>query len=363
VAQDKPSLVGGIALATAIAVVADFIHALPFWPFTVGADARHPIDAILVAIVLGMAIRNLVPLPAWTRPGIAYAVKSVLPLAIVLMGAKLDFFDVMRVSGQALLINVVCVAAALVGTVWLCSRANVSRTLGVLIGVGTAICGGTAIAVTAPVIEAEDNETAFAVTTITLFGLLWIPVFPLVGAALGLSQVELGVWAGTAIHATPQVMAAAFAYGGEAGEVAVIVKLVRVLLLAPVVVIIGALYAAEKRRREQAHVAPAAKLTTLFPPFILGFLALALAKTLHLLPDFTFHLEESFLWDAGSVDMSMSQLVTRASAFLVTIAMAGVGLGVHVRGLLRVGLRAFWVGLCSAVLLALFSLVLLRVLL
>jgi uncharacterized membrane protein YadS len=136
-----------------------------------------------------------------------------------------------------------------------------------------------------------------------------------------------------------------------------------VLLLAPVVVVIGALHAAQKRRREQAHVAPAAKLTTLFPPFILGFLALALAKTLHLLPDFTFHLEQSFLWDAGSVDMSMSQLVTRASAFLVTIAMAGVGLGVHVRGLLRVGLRAFWVGLGSAVLLALFSLALLRLLL
>lgn len=360
-AQSKSSLVPGLALATVIALVADLVHELPFPPFTIGD--RHPVDAILIAIVLGMLIRNLVPLPDWTRPGIAYAVKSVLPIAIVLMGAKLDFFDVMRVSGHALVINVLCVTAALVVTVWLCTRAKVSRTLGILIGAGTAICGGTAIAITAPIIEADDNETAFAVTAITLFGLLWIPVLPLLGAALDLTQVEFGVWAGTAVHATPQVMAAGFAYGDEAGEIAVIVKLVRVLLLAPVVIVIGMLYAREKRRRDQAHVTPAAKITELFPPFILGFVALALAKTLHLLPDFTFHLEQSFLWDAGSVDMSMSQLVTRASTFLVAISMAGVGLGVHIRGLMKIGLRAFWVGLVSAVLLAAFSLALLTVLL
>jgi uncharacterized integral membrane protein (TIGR00698 family) len=361
VAQSKSSLVPGLLLATAIAIAADFIYELPFPPFTIGD--RHPVDAILIAIVLGMAIRNLVPLPDWMRPGIAYAVRSVLPIAIVLMGAKLDFFDVMRVSGHALVINVLCVTTALVVTVWLCTRAKVSRTLGILIGAGTAICGGTAIAITAPIIEADDNETAFAVTAITLFGLLWIPVLPLLGAALELTQVEFGVWAGTAVHATPQVMAAGFAYGDEAGEIAVIVKLVRVLLLAPVVIVIGALYAREKRRRDQAHVTPSARITELFPPFILGFVALALAKTLHLLPDFTFHLEQSFLWDAGSVDMSMSQLVTRASAFLVAISMAGVGLGVHIRGLMKIGLRAFWVGLVSAVLLAAFSLVLLSLLL
>jgi uncharacterized integral membrane protein (TIGR00698 family) len=257
----------------------------------------------------------------------------------------------------------VCVTVALVLTVWLCTKANVTRRLGLLIGVGTAICGGTAIAVTAPVVEADDTETAFAVTTITLFGLVCIPVFPLIGGLLDLSQTEFGVWAGTAIHATPQVMAAAFAYGGDAGETAVIVKLVRVLLLAPVLVVIGAMYAREKRKRQEAHVAPAAKFTTLFPPFILGFLALALAKTLHLLPDFTFHLEDSFLWQAGSVDMSMSQLVTKTSSFLITVAMAGVGLGVHLRGLAKVGLRPFYVGMFAAVILAVFSLGLLRLLL
>ena len=129
----------------------------------------------------------------------------------------------------------------------------------------------------APVIEAEDNETAFAITTITLFGLVSIVVFPIIGTLLSMSETEFGVWAGTSIHATAQVMAAAFAYGPIAGDTAVIVKLVRVLLLAPIVVIIGALYAREKRRQDQAHVSKRAKLTTLFPPFIFGFVGLALA--------------------------------------------------------------------------------------
>jgi len=360
VPDSTPPRFPGLLLATAIAAIAVYVHSLPFAPFTVGEEGRHPIDTMLIAIVIGIAIRNLLPMPEWLRPGIKYSVKKVLPFAIVLMGAKLDFFEVLRVSGRALSINLLCVTVALGLTIWLCARFGVTRRLGLLIGIGTAICGGTAIAVTAPVIEAEDSETAFAVTTVTLFGLISIVAFPLIGTLLGLSQADFGVWAGTAIHATPQVMAAGFAYGPEAGEVAIIVKLVRVLLLAPMVVLIGALYAREKRRQQEAHVAPRTRLTTLFPPFILGFVGLAVAKTLNLLPNFTLHLEQSPLWEAGSVDVAMSTLATTVSSFLIAIAMAGVGLGVHLRGLAKIGVRALYVGLFAAVVLAGFSLLLIR---
>jgi uncharacterized membrane protein YadS len=158
-------------------------------------------------------------------------------------------------------------------------------------------------------------------------------------------------------------MATGFAYGTTAGDVAVIVKLVRVLLLAPVVVLLAAWYAREKRRRQQAHVTKLASFTTLFPPFILGFLLLALANTLRLLPDFTLHLEQSFLWHEQELPVAMSKLVTSFSTFVVTMAMAGVGLGVHLRGLAKVGLKALWVGLFSAVVLAGFALVLIEVVL
>jgi uncharacterized integral membrane protein (TIGR00698 family) len=351
----RHSTLPGLVLTLAIAVAAQALHQLPVPPFSIGDPARHPIDAMLIAIVIGIALRNSVGLPQLFAPGIRYSVLSLLPIAIVLMGAKLDFFDVMRTSGTALVASVVCVAVALSLTIWLCNRTGVGQKLGILIGVGTAICGGTAIAVVAPVIEADDSETAFAVTTITLFGLISVFVFPVLGAALGMSQWEFGVWAGTSVHATPQVVATGFAYGQEAGDVATIVKLVRVLLLAPVVVGLGAWYARHKRRHQQAHVTRFGKLSTLFPPFILGFMLFALASTLNLLPDFTLHLEESFLWQAQELPVTLAELVTSVSGFLITMSMAGVGLGVHLRGLATVGFKALYVGLFATAVLAAFS--------
>jgi len=356
----KPRVLPGVALTFVIAVAAYFVQRLPFPPLTL-ADGRHPIDALILAILFGLLIRNTLPLARVLGPGIKYSVQSVLPFAIVLMGAKLDFFDVLRVSSQALGINVICVLVALGGTIWLCRRTGVGQKLGLLIAIGTAICGGTAIAVSAPIIEADEEDTAFAVSAITVFGLAWIFVFPLVGGALGLSQHEFGVWAGTGIHATPQVMAAGFAYGDTAGEVATIVKLVRVLLLAPLIVGLGAWYAREKRKRDQAHVTERPPWTKFFPPFVFGFLGVAILNTANLLPDFTFHLQQSVLWDAGDVPVSMAQASTATSGFLITVAMAGVGLGVNLKGFLAVGLKAFYVGLFAAVVLASFSLALILV--
>ena len=348
-----PNIVPGLILTAVIATVAFLIQNLPFAPFTI--DGRHPVDALLIAIVLGVLVRNVLAVRAEVKPGIQYSVKKVLPFAIILMGAKLDFSYVIAVSTQALFISILCVVVALALTLWLCNRVGVGRKLGLLVGIGTAICGGTAIAVAAPAIEADDNDTAFAITTITIFGLIAIFAFPVLGHLFEMSQNDFGIWAGISIQATPQVMAAGFAYGEEAGEVAVIVKLVRVLLLAPLMIILGAWYAREKRRQEQAYVAQRTRWTTLFPPFILGFLALAVANTMHLLPNFTLHFQESAFWAAGDVPLSMAKAVTGSSLFLVTMAMAGVGLGVHLRTLRKVGLKALYVGMFSALVLSVFG--------
>ncbi|MBA2540574.1 MAG: putative sulfate exporter family transporter [Deltaproteobacteria bacterium] len=353
----------GLLLATLIAIAAYQIHALPIPPFSIGDPVRHPIDAMLIAIVLGLLFRNTVGMPARLVPGVRAAVVSLTAIGIVMMGAKLDFQDMARTSVSALAISVVCVVAALALTIWLCRRLGVNDKLGMLIGVGTAICGSSAIAVAAPVIEADDSDTAFSIATVTLFGMIAVFVLPLLGNLIGLDETEFGVWAGTSVHAVPQVVAAGFAYGPTAGEVATIVKLVRVLLLAPVVIGLAIWYGRQKRAKQIAHITRIGSLRTLVPPFIVGFLVLALANTLHLLPDFTLHLRESFLWEAGDRPIVLAQLVTSISSFLLTISMAGVGMGVDLRGLARVGLGALYVGLASAVLLAGFSLVLLRVLL
>ncbi len=359
----RPSIVLGLVLATAIAIVAYQLHQLPVPPFSIGTPARHPIDAMLIAIVMGIVIRNTIGLSPRFATGVRFAVLSIMPLGIVLMGAKLDFFDVIRTSGHSLVISVICVAVAMVLTLWLCHRIKVGQKLGILIALGTAICGGTAIAVAAPVIEADDRDTAFAIATVTLFGMIAVFVFPLIGHAVDMTQLEFGVWAGTAVHATPQVVATGFAYGPEAGDIATIVKLVRVLLLAPLVIGLGIWYGRSKRRRQIAHVTKVGKWRTLFPPFIAGFLLLALAHTLNLLPNFTLHLEDSYLWEAQDLRVVLAKLVTWVSTFLLTIAMAGVGLGVDLRGIRSLGMKAFYVGLASAIILAGFSYALLGLML
>jgi uncharacterized integral membrane protein (TIGR00698 family) len=202
-----------VALALVIAIAAYVLHDLPLPPFSIGTPARHPIDAMLIAIVIGMIVRNTLGLPAVLAPGVRVCVTKLMALGIVLMGARLDFFEVVRTSRTALGVSVVCVVVALSMTVWLCRRLGVGPKLGLLIGVGTAICGGTAIAVVAPVIEAEESETAFAIATVTLFGMVAVFLLPVLGAVLGMSQLEFGVWAGTSVHQTPQVVATGFAYG------------------------------------------------------------------------------------------------------------------------------------------------------
>ena len=233
----------GVLLALAIAVGAYWLH-----------TRSAMIDPMLVAIVVGVVIRNAIGLSPRFIVGVKWCVLTLMPLGIVLMGARLNFFDVVRTSAKALVISVICVTLALSMTIWLCRRVGVGQKLGILIAIGTAICGGTAIAVAAPVIEADDNDTAFAITTVTLFGLVAVFVLPLLGHVFGMSQLELGVWAGTSIHQTPQVVAAGFSYGPIAGDVATIVKLVRVLLLAPIVIGLGVWYARSRRKQQIAHV-------------------------------------------------------------------------------------------------------------
>ena len=345
----KHSAVYGLLLALALAIVAYF-----------GNQLYHPIDAMVIAIVLGMVVRNTIGLAPRFVPGVKVAVSTLMQLGIVLMGARLDFFAVVKMSEKALLISVLCVAIALSMTLWLCRRIGIGQKLGILVAIGTAICGGTAIAVAAPVIEADDNDTAFAITTVTMFGMVAVFLLPLLGHVFGMSQLEFGVWAGTSVHQTPQVVATGFAYGPQAGDVATIVKLVRVLLLAPVVVGLGLWYGRQKREQQIAHVTKLGRFTQFFPPFIAGFVLLALANTLHLLPNFTLHLKESFLWSAGDVDVILAKKVTWLSTFLLTIAMGGVGLGVDIRAIAKIGMKALYVGFAAAVLLAGFSFALLK---
>lgn len=347
----------GVLVALVVTITAIYLSEVPFWPFTISGN-RHPIEPVMLAIVLGMILSNVWKLPKALQPGIKFSVKKILPLGIVLLGARLDFVVMQRVGLAGLTLAVVETVVALLLLALLVRVLKLPGKLGTLLGVGTAICGGTAIVATAPVIEAEDEDVVVSVATVTLLGLLAMFTLPVIGHLLELSEKAFGVWAGLAIHQTPQVVAAGFAYGAEAGDTATIVKLARVCLLAPVVFIIGVIYARQKAAAGGAGALKRMNYLHLFPMFVLGFLGMALLKTFGLLPQLTF--EGGKLLSPGAHQYSLATLAESVSKFCIVISMAGVGLETKFSAMKQTGLKPLGAALFAIVVIAALLLVLVR---
>lgn len=263
-------------------------------------------------ILLGMALKASGGVPAAVRPGVQFCSKQLLQCAVVLFGAGLSLGQVWRTGTGSLAVMLSTLAVCL-GAAWLVNRWGSIRTaLVTLIGVGTGICGASAIAATAPVIQAEEEDVAYAVSTIFAYNVAAVLLFPAIGRLLGMDQDAFGLWAGTAINDTSSVVAAAFSYGSEAGAYATVVKLTRATLIVPIVMAL-----AWWRARGAAAAGVAVK--KLIPWFILYFLVAALLNTVGLIP-------------AAAVPY-----LTRGARFLIVVAMTAVGLSADFRGMARTG--------------------------
>jgi uncharacterized integral membrane protein (TIGR00698 family) len=341
----------GVALAAAIAVAADSISRLPFAPFTLpGKDGRpvHPVEAVLLAILLGLLINNLVKLPKSIAPGASYCLKSVLALGIVLMGSKLNFFEVMKLGGLSAGLVVIVIAVALTVSTRFARILNLEAKLGALIAIGCTICGGSAIAATAPAIEAEDKDVAFAVGTITILGVAAMFLYPVISNATGLTDVGFGIWAGTSIHNTPQVVAAGIMRSPVSGDVATAVKMIRNLFIAPVVILFGFLF----RNRRASGMPVKLNYKELFPLFVLGFLLMALFRTsMANLGMVGTARDPRALWP-------LFRFLEDASVWIIIVAMAGIGLTTNLRDMRKLGFRPFLGGLITTVIVAAVSLAL-----
>jgi uncharacterized integral membrane protein (TIGR00698 family) len=334
--------------AAAVTALAYAIHYVPVAPFRVvsASGARYPVSAAIIAIVAGVLTRNLLPLPAAAIERAKGLARQIIPVTIVLTGAGLNLLRVASVGSRALLITLVCLVCAMSVTVWLARLLGVRRRTGLLIGAGTAICGTSAIVAVAPLVEADDEDLMLSIGTVNILGLALMFLLPAVGGMIHLRDDAFGVWAGTTIHAVPQVVAAGFAYSAQAGALATLVKLVRVTLLAPFLFILGFLHA---RRRGPA----AMQYARLVPPFVYGFLALSLCNTFGLFPVLQFRF--------GSVPLA--DLLTNLGELLLTVSMAAMGLEVNVRFLARTGGMAVLTGTIATVVLCAVSLLLIRLLL
>ncbi|NVM99912.1 YeiH family protein [Arthrobacter sp. SDTb3-6] len=285
----------------------------------VGLTALLPgASTLLIAIVIGVLLRNLVPVPARLLPGFGYAAKTLLRAGVVLLGYQLLVSDVLSL-GPGMILVVVCIVGLGIGGTLLMGRwLGVGPTQRLLIACGFSICGAAAVAAVDGVIETrERREVMTAVALVVIFGTLMIPILPAAAALLGLGNYQAGLWAGGSIHEVAQVVAAGGTIGGAALGVAVIVKLARVLMLAPVMAVISV-----QRRRAMGASATSRK-PPIMPLFVACFIAMMALRATGWLP-------------GAALDWSKA-----GESFLLAAAMFALGTGVHVKSLLGVGLRPF----------------------
>jgi uncharacterized integral membrane protein (TIGR00698 family) len=334
-------VVPGLVLTVACAVAARLLHGL------LPAKAGAVLGEVVVAVLLGLVIGNAIALPERLAPGIRFSFHSLLRVAIVILGAQFSFAQVVAIGGKAVLMIVVLMTLALLVAHTLGRLAGVPGRLATLIGVGTAVCGNTAITATAPVIRAQDEEVSFAVATNTLFGTAAVFLYPLLGHWIGLSNAAFGTWAGTAVNDTSQVVATGFAYGDAAGKVATAVKLTRNALMGPVIVGIGLWYG--RGGAGGATGSFGSRMRQSIPVFVLGFLLVALLNTLGVIARL------------GSLShRDLPHVLQDISRFLILVALSGVGLSTRLRAMRKIGATPFLVGFATAATTALASYFLIR---
>jgi len=353
----KESAWPGIVACVILTWAAFYLNTLPYPPFTL-VSGQHPVSAVLLALLLGMLLRNVIPATAQLKPGVDAVVKKWLPVGIVLLGARLDFYDLIRVAvqvliGAAILIVVIIVVSRLISR-WF----DIEEKMGLLIGAGTAICGSSAIVAVAPVIKAREEEMAYSIGVINLLGVVAMLLFPVLGSLFFLDADIYGIWCGLGIHATPQVIAAGFAHPGDgqtAGEMATMVKLVRISLLGPAVFVLGAWFAYQQRK-QTVYVDEPINYSKLVPGFVLLFLGMALLRTLGFLPEVTLHLSEQFVLGAGDRHIDLAGSLSQIGKWIITCAMAGVGLSTAFAAMKSGGMKPLMLGILAGVALALLGL-------
>lgn len=287
-----------------------------------------------LALALGLLVGSAADVRARLLPGASLAARYALRVGITLLGARLTVGQLVETGGGSVLAIVLTVGSTLALGTWLARRLGLLPPLSVLITVGMAICGNSAILALSPIIGARPKETAYAVSTITTFGLIGVLLLPVLGRLLGLPDPVFGTWAGLAVNDTAQVVATGYAYSAPAGDVATVVKLTRNLAILPV--LLGATWWVA-RTREHADPgagtsSPIAMIARAVPWFVIGFVVFAALRSLGLL-------DGGVPWGG-----TLADLCSTLATLLVLVALAGVGLATDIRAVLGVGARPYLLG-------------------
>jgi len=274
----------------------------------------------VLGISLGILTTSILKLPPVSQKGIKFTSKYILQLAVVLLGFDMNMSSIIRVGQQSLLVIIITLTAAFLTVFFVGELLQINKKLTILIGVGTAICGGSAIAAASSAINAEDQDISYSISTIFLFNVLAVFLFPLIGHLLKLSDTGFGMWAGTAINDTSSVVAAGFSFSNVAGKFATVVKLTRSLMIVPVTLALA--FITSRNHQEQQNF----KLARVFPWFVLGFLAAAVLNSV------------------GGIPSSITTNLALSGKFLIIMAMAAIGLNTSIQAFIKAGPRAVLLG-------------------
>jgi len=317
------SFLPGILLSAGLAGGAMAIRKIP------GLNNLSP---AIIAILLGVILRQIIGMPVILRAGLGFSMRTLLRLAVVLLGLQVTIGQIIGLGLPALLAVAAGLLVCFSGTVWLGARLGVEPKLARLIATGTAVCGASAVVAANSVTKGKDEDVAYALAAVTLLGTLAMIVQPAISLGLGLDAVHGGIWLGASLHEVAQVVGAATQLGDEATRSATIAKMARILLLAPLVLAM----AAHEHRKHRDSEEPHAKIPV--PWFVFGFLALA------------------GLASSGTVPADLIKTTGLTAGIMLAAALGAMGFGMDLRALQRKGLRPLILAVSSWLMIGLVSL-------
>ena len=297
------------------------------------------LGASIIALFLGTIINRFFH-PKWMQPALKFTSKKILKAAIVLLGASLSVSTIMSVGKMTFFVMIFTFAMCFGGGYFIRKLFGLNWKLSNLISAGTGICGGSAVAAIAPVIDADDKDIAFALSSTFLFDMVMIALYPLMGKALGMSDIAYGIWAGTSVNDTASVVASGYAFSEAAGDFATMVKLTRTIAIIPTVLVFAYIGTRIKQKEmKAAGGGQKVKIIKIIPWFIGGFLLLAVFNSV------------------GCIPVAVSGVIKNTSKFLMVTALAAIGLSTSITDFKKAGLKPMFYGITIDTLVTLTALV------
>ena len=297
------------------------------------------LGASIIALFMGTIINSFFH-PTWIKPALKFTSKKILKAAIVLLGASLSVSTILSVGKMTFFVMIFTFAMCFGGGYFIRKLFGLNWKLSNLISAGTGICGGSAVAAIAPVIDADDKDIAFAMSSTFLFDMVMIALYPLMGKALGMSDIAYGIWAGTSVNDTASVVASGYAFSEAAGDFATMVKLTRTIAIIPTVLVFAWIGVRMKKKEMLASGdGKNVNMMKIIPWFIGGFLLLAIANSI------------------GFIPAAVSGVMKTTSKFLMVTALAAIGLSTSITDFKKAGLAPMFYGITIDTLVTLTALV------